>query len=540
MAWKGIDDGAWTSTDAGPLASVASVRARDNAAEASAERNPATGLVFPADEPFRMSSVFRGCAGPFWIWLPKAERWDTIAVRVRIGTVEMEGASDGDVAAYITPTIGTRGNGTTPFIRRPPEDLSDSAWAELEKGESTADDGIALTSFSVSTEGARGWVGIFLWIQSEMRDTAETETTLYATFPATSAWLVEVLASAPPNDPPERAAIISAELDPTGTNREIGDTTFQLCSVLTVDAEKDELYVLPPPLPPFTAERTVEVNDNISYETPGSPISIHALGVVPIQSISIEAIPRTFEPSSSAFYSGTHAAEQWQHLAVSTNRLVNTRRKQWLCSPGPDSYSDGNHARLWPIRSDFADYDGGVAVDGTYRPLMSMTVLDAPDDDNGYLAIISLYLLHILSGIATGFSIRLAAYDGCDASPSLQASGEALDFTAGQIRPFVKRRNQVTTFDGVSPYTPMGHSIAGVTWLEDWQARGLLYWEDVRSRLGAHDWQRVFTIDLPTLAGAGLTYPIILRVEAQLEFPLLDHSVTFAVIGGAIRSRDIT
>ena len=102
MAFKSIDDGAWTSTDDGPLSSVSSVRARDNASEASTERNPGTGIVFPADEPLRLCSVFQACSGPYFIWVPKGERWNTIEVRVRIGTVELDGASDGDEAAIET------------------------------------------------------------------------------------------------------------------------------------------------------------------------------------------------------------------------------------------------------------------------------------------------------------------------------------------------------------------------------------------------------------------------------------------------------
>ena len=540
MAFKSIDDGAWTSTDDGPLASVSSVRARDNASEASTERNPATGIVFPADEPLRLCSVFQACSGPYFIWVPKGERWDTIEVRVRIGTVELEGGADEDEAAIIAASIGTRGNGTTSYIARPPEDPDE--WVTLEKGQSTADDGIALTSFSLSTGSARGWIAVFIWIESEMRETAEEDTTLYTTFTQTGAWLVALLGTPPPKNPPERACIISTELEPSGSSpREIGENIFQLCSVEAPDADSHELYVMPPPMPEFVGGETREISGQTVFTTPGSEISIHALGVVPIQSISIEAIPRTFEPAASAFHSGSHAAEQFQHLATSVNRLVNTRRKQWLCNPGPDSYSDGNHARAWPVRSNFSGYNGASGVTDDWTSLMSMTVLDAPDDDNGYLACISLFLMVAdLPTYMPGMSFRLSAYDGCDNSPSLQDSGDAIDFSRDQIRPFVKRRAEVCWFNGATPYTAMGHAISGVTWQTDWQTRGLLYWGDVRSNIGRHDWQRVFNLDLPTLEATNLTYPIELRVEAKLEDDEHEDDITFAVIGGAMRSRDIT
>jgi len=537
MAFKSIDDGAWTSTDDGPLSSVSSVRARDNASEASTERNPGTGIVFPADEPLRLCSVFQACSGPYFIWVPKGERWNTIEVRVRIGTVELDGASDGDEAAIVAASIGTRGYGTTSYISRPPEDPDE--WVTLEKGQSTADDGIALTSFSLSTGSARGWIAVFIWIESEMRETAEEDTTLYETFSQSGAWLVEALTTTPPRNPPERACIISTELEPSGSSpRGIGETIYQLCSIEAPDSDTHELYVMPPPLPEFVGAQVRTVSGQTEYTTAGSEITIHALGVVPVQSISIEAIPRTFEPAASAFHSGSHAAEQFQHLATSVNRLVNTRRKQWLCNPGPDSYSDGNHARTWPIRSNFSGYNGAAAVSTSWTTLLSMTVLDAPADDNGYFAFISFFL--VATEIMSGFSLRLSAYDGCSNSPSLQDSGEEIEFSVEQIRSAIKLRNEVCWYEGRTPYSAMAHSIAGVTWQTEWGSRGLLYWEDIRKNLGLNDWQRVTSIDLPTLSQENLTYPIELRVEAKIDEADHVDDFTFAVIGGAMRSRDIT
>jgi len=526
MAYRSIDDAAWTTTDSGPLASAHSVTLRDNLAQCSAERAAHAGIVFPASEPLRLCSFFDACAGPFFIYCPPEEDIETLSVVVEVSDVEfMGGGYAGTPAASLYATIGT----TARFIDRPPDQLIPGdvdPWLTLDQGDSGS---YALPLSTIDMANANkvsGWVPVFIWIRSKAEPTAEDTGSIDGANGRNNSIKLDAAPSPTPSTPPERIIVVNPKAE-DADNVGYADDVYQWCAYR--DDNSEEWAELAPLLP------------YSGYVSPSASWASYRLGVVLIESISIKATPAAFEPSAAAFYSGEPAAEQWLSLAQRTNRLINQRTRQWSCNPGPDSYSDGAYSRPWPIRagdSGGTAYAGADPLDTDWQDLAGALIVAAPPDDNGYEGIVSLMLLRrwvpdLTAAFPGDLELRLAAYSAGVASPVFDVAGESHVITAEQLGETTRNYDSIFSVPG---YSPARQSIARSNVLVDWQLRGMLGSHDLRSGTGTHDWALVSNIELPPLPVAGLTYP--LRVVIQGQLTAAYSVLTTAVIGAGIRSRD--
>ena len=529
MAFTTIDDGAWTTTDDGPLASCHSVTLRNNAAACSDERVPTTAIVFPADEPLRLCSYFTTCVGPFFIYLPPSEDFESLSVYVQVADVELGGESAGYRSAYLYATIGTVGRS---YIDKPPTRLDPPVrpdWVGLDKGEDgpfqVPDGTIPVANANKPT----GWVPVFIWIRSVEESSAQYSGTITASTSNDNSVQLDPDDSMSISTPPERLFVVQPRVNAT-TQDPFGSDVYQWCAYRDDDSE--EWAELAPLLP--ASGYTIGASSAASWDS-------YRLGVVLISAITITATPATFEPSEAGYYSAVPAAEQWLNLINRVNRLINERTPQWCCNPGPDSYSDGSHSRLWPLRAgDAYGYAGGDPLDTSYQTLMRALVVTEPPNDNGYDAIISFVFMRrwVADGTAAfpgKITLRLVAYAaGVDSPGSAYGSGEEFVIEATELERSVPNYAEAFT---QPEYSPARHAIARASDVVDWQLRGQLGGHNLRSGTGTHDWALVSNIELPPLLPDGLSYPLRVSVEAKIS---AEYSVlTTAVVGGAIRSRTI-
>ena len=529
MAYRKIDDGAWTTTDSGPLASAHSVTLRNNLEQCSDERAPATAIVYPPSEPLRLCSYFQSCVGPYFIYLPPEEDFDSLTVTARISDVVFDGESAGATAIYLYATIGD----TNQYIERPPALRTGSdPWLALDSGDSGS---YQIPTSSIGVDNANkvsGWVPVFLWFWSVQGSTAAdggtgSSTVTFANRRTNAVKLHGV--GSTPSTPPEQLLVIEPKFD-KNQNDPFANDTYQFC----LYDDSDDWAEVAPLLPA----------SGYYYGSHSNALwSSYHLGVALVESVSIRATPAPFQPDASPFYSGEPAAEQWLYLGQQTDRMINQRTQQWSCSPGPDSYVTGSYSRPLPMLSiGTFGFTGHAPLDTDWAPLMGALVVAAPPDDNGYEGIISLMLLRQqlpdppATWAAPGdLELRLAAYIGGSASPgSAMATGEAAVINADELT-----ISTVPSFEAAMQedvYSPARHAIIRSASRVDWQFRGYLNFHNMREASGRHDWSYVSNIELPPLPPDDLTYPIRVVIEARLTADW--DAMTTAVIGGGIRSRD--
>jgi hypothetical protein len=238
-------------------------------------------------------------------------------------------------------------------------------------------------------------------------------------------------------------------------------------------------------------------------------------------------------------------------MAIAVNNMIDFRRRQWSCWPGPDSQVDDVCSRLWPLRANnaFAYLGGGelrpageLATD--WLTLSSAVVLEEPPEDNGYEAVIALAFSSTPT-FSPAVDLRLVAIDGADDTPAEQVVGATATI---ETETFIKGRAAAVRD---ADYSPVHHAISGSWWTTDdvdntWARRGVLGYSNLREGNGRADWARVLCVELPALPkstddGDELTYPIRLEIQGKLAAtPEADTmGLITAVIGSAIRSADV-
>jgi len=530
VAYITIADAAWTTTDDGPLASCHSVTVRNNAAQCSEQRVPTTAIVFPAAEPLRLCSYFDTCTGPYFIWLPPSEDFDSLTVYVQVEDVELEGESAGYTAAYLYATIGTVGDGWIDKPPQPPTLSGVTNWTLLVKGDSGSyqvpgDDPDDPQPIPVSNANkVNGWVPVFLWVRSLPASSAEDSGDIDEEQGRSNSVSLSAEPDPVPTTPPERVIQINASYITQGDP--YSSDVYQWCHYR--DEGSSYWAELAPLLP-------------TGGPSP-STWSSYCLGVVVISSITIIATPAPFEPAAAAYYSAVPAAEQWLNLAYRVNRLINHRTAQWSCNPGPDSYVDGEYSRQWPIRSRAVfGFNGADPLDADYQTLLGALIVDEPPDDNGYDAIVSFLIVRRYAvasdeppSMPVDMTLRLSAYDAGSSLPPRQASGEPLQVSASDLQAI-----STTTANAFreAKYSPAKQALARASVVVDWQLRGHLGSHNLRLGTGTHDWTTVLSALLPPLPADSLSYPIRVVVEAKLSGTY--EPLIVAIVGGAIRSRNV-
>ena len=534
MAWTTIDDSAFTTESDAPLSSGHCVKVRDNAAYVSEHRAAHCGFSFPYDEPVRLCSYFPMSMGPLWIYLPPGENYTGLNVRIRHSAAELAGEVSGK-AASVAVTFGTfRNQIDTPSI---------DDWVDVDVGDSGL---LTFSDVPINTETQQsGWLAVFVWIWSAARETAESTGTARGATTDISAFFIEVPDPAPSKDPPERVFVHNASNWDEDQDQFIySSTTYQLERYYGGVAS-DTVEVMPP-----VRARFYELSDDISTDT----YAIHACGVVPIQSISVEAIAPNFEPTAAAFYNRMPAAEQFQVLAQKTQQMAKARAPQWSCFPGADSVRVGEHSRLWNMRAydsaSIMEWDGAPELNSSsWLPLCSAIVNDAPVDNVAYQGIVSLVFARLrdTGSYEPDIKYRLSAYatgEGYGSDTPI-ASSEEISIEWDRIgRKSGKFWGPVwAPGNSDEGYSPMFQAILGSRWPRtehDFQHRGLMGWPDMPSVTftpgGRHDFALVNNWKTRLVYESDISYTdgIRLVIEAKLSADGINLITT--VVGGAIRS----
>ena len=531
MGWTTIDDAAFTTESDAPLSSAHCVKVRDNAAYVSEHRAAHCGISFPYPEPVRLCSFFPMSMGPLWIYLPPGENYTEINVRIRIAAAELAGEVSG-LAGSLAVTFGTYRN----QINTPASD----DWTEIDVG------GSGLLTFSgvpINTETQlTGWIAVFIWIRSAAADDAESTGDVEGASQKLSMFWVEKPDPLPAETPPERVLVHHVRNFESGQHI-YSFSHYQIERLVeggSVD-DPDSVYVMPAVTGDF-----FEDNSEDTY-------AIHACGVIPLQSVSIEAVAPDFEPSAAAFYNGMPAAEQFQVLAQKTRQIAKNRAPQWSCSPGADSVRDGKHSRLWPMRAfDSADvmlWDGAPELENTdWLPLCAAIVNDAPVDNVGYQGIISLVFARLqdLGSYEPDILFRLSAYETGDGygGDTPIASSETVTIAFERIIGKTGRLWRWPSSAGADgSYSPMFHAILGARWPEtdhDFQHRGLMGWPDMPAVTftpgGRHDFALVNNWKTRLVYEGDVNYSGGIRLVIEAKLSGDGPNLVTTVVGGAIRS----
>ena len=356
--YKYIDQDADPATDDRATSSAGYVRLHQNLDAVSTWRFPQAATPMIRDGAFvggnelgggrRLCSVYPIAYGPWMVYSHEG-----------VGTVELTVELDAvtwSIGATTIPAGGTDAVNlhctlcTPGYWEDPPPNLDD--WDELVTTTTTRQ----IKKFEVSARGRRGWVGVVLWVQSELAASPEGAGTLVDVTTTSEAALQVVWTSGShPNtttlgtEITERAVVITPAVDPV---KGPGSGSMPVRHVerdYRIDATNDHLFLSPP------------AGDAIHALRGGTTtVEQYEMGVVRIGGVAIQAFTPLRSPAESSFYNHrdckfmapaalAREAERLGKERVPTWSAGSTDRNDWWQVLSPVTHSSWVTVRKWLV-----------------------------------------------------------------------------------------------------------------------------------------------------------------------------------------------
>ena len=487
--------------DDSPLSAAATTILRDNAAALHENRPVQAGWQAVYGHPWPWFGISPTAFGPFWIYVAEPVR--TITVSIWYDEIRTE-----SVTLYATCGGPTPGD-----IDPPPLDVS--TWGDFAAGYEDGVDAVE-GGFDIvaSTGGRRGWIAVYVWVQSTILGTVEDYGDIQGPGPnLLAADVVGVNVTWP-----ERAEL-AVFVGYAGTAKipsgEGNDGAHLWCYYDETTTGGGELFALRG----FTGS-------TFGFTGLSNTWSTYPIGAIDVVSVHLRADPGDYAGPARGMAAGDEPARFHLPMGVAAGveSVVARRVPTLLSSPGVVHVDLALEPLPWVV------FEPGDLTTSWQTFARGVFAPAAPADSNGYEAIGQAYARN--GGGRLACLVRLAAYSPLG---SLLASGPevrwVLDSPSGQF-----------TGGGSSPLLGTALSIAtqGTLIKHGWSGRGKLWGLDTGTMAPTADIRALSFSPPVVLEETDITYPCELRMEFRLTDTSHGNGAGIAVVvGQGLRSRGL-